>query len=206
MGIKDAIRQQVMSGMDMTEKMEDGEVERLIDSCILEEGKRTYIPLKEKVSIKNELFNSLRRWDILTEYIQDEDITEIMVNGCNNIFVERQGHIYKTASHFESEEKLNSIIQQMVADCNRRINDREPIVDARLKDGTRVNIVVPPVALDGATLTLRRFPKEKIDMKRLQELCSIDSTLSKLMELLVRSRYNIFISGGTGSGKTTFPQ
>lgn len=204
MGIKDAIRQQVMSGIDMTEKLEDWEVERLIDNCILDEGRRTYIPLKEKMSIKKELFNSLRRWDVLTEYIQDEDITEIMVNGCDSIFVEKKGRIYKTDAHFEDSERLNSIIQQIVADCNRRVNDREPIVDARLKDGTRVNIVVPPVALDGAILTLRRFPKEKIGIKKLLELGSIDDTLTKVMEILVKARYNIFISGGTGSGKTTF--
>ncbi len=203
-GLKGRLKERVLENMDMSREVEDYQVGKIIDRCILEESQNTYIPLKEKVSLRRELFNSFRRFDVLTEFLEDEDITEIMVNGYDHIFIEKGGRIYPTDKKFESEEKLKTVIQQIVADCNRRVNDTSPIVDARLKDGSRVNIVVPPVALDGPVITIRRFPKEKIDMSRLVELGSIDNNLVKILDALVKSRYNIFISGGTGSGKTTF--
>ena len=184
--------------------MEDDEIGRVIDKCILEESKNMYLPLKEKVQLRVELFNTFRRLDVLTELLEDECVSEVMVNGFDSIFVEKKGKIMPSEKTFESEEKLKSVIQQIVADCNRRINEANPIVDARLRDGSRVNIVMNPVALNGPTVTIRKFPNMSIDMKRLIELGSIDSSVSKILELLVKAKYNIFISGGTGSGKTTF--
>lgn len=203
-GLKSRLKDKVMSSLDMTADIEDYQVGRVIDDCILEESRHTYIPLKEKVYLRKELFNSFRRFDVLTDLLDDEDITEIMINGPYDIFVEKNGRVYKTDVAFESKERLDTVIQQMVAECNRRINDTEPIVDARLKDGSRVNIIIPPVAIDGATVTIRKFPKEKIDMSRLVSLGSIEKQVVDLLDALVKSRYNIFISGGTGSGKTTF--
>lgn len=202
--LKLRLKTRVMECLDMSKAMEDYQVSKIIDNCILEESNNTYIPLKEKMSLRKELFNTFRRFDVLTDLLEDEDITEIMVNGPDKIFVERAGKTYKTDKFFESSERLDTVIQQIVAECNRRINDTEPIVDARLRDGSRVNIIVPPVALDGATVTIRKFSKQKIDMERLVELGSIDKEVVKILDALVKSRYNIFISGGTGSGKTTF--
>ena len=156
------------------------------------------------MEIKKELFNSFRRLDILSTLLDQDDITEIMVNGYKDIYVERFGRIFKTDMSFESEDKLKSVIQQIVGDCNRRVNDASPIVDARLRDGSRVNVVVPPVALDGPVVTIRKFSNEIIDMERLVELGSISPAIIKILDALVKARYNIFISGGTGSGKTTF--
>lgn len=203
-GLKLRLKDKVMSSLDMTANIEDYQVSRVIDNCILEESRHTYIPLKEKVYLRKELFNSFRRFDVLTDLLDDEDITEIMINGPYDIFVEKKGRVYKTDVAFESKERLDTVIQQIVAECNRRINDTEPIVDARLRDGSRVNIIIPPVAIDGATVTIRKFPKEKIDMSRLVSLGSIEEQVVSLLDALVKSRYNIFISGGTGSGKTTF--
>ncbi len=203
-GLKIRLKDKVMSSLDMTANIEDYQVSRVIDNCILEESRHTYIPLKEKVYLRKELFNSFRRFDVLTDLLDDEDITEIMINGPYDIFVEKKGRVYKTDVAFENKERLDTVIQQIVAECNRRINDTEPIVDARLRDGSRVNIIIPPVAIDGATVTIRKFPKEKIDMSRLVSLGSIEKQVVSLLDALVKSRYNIFISGGTGSGKTTF--
>lgn len=203
-GLKETIRLRVMDMIDMTEEIADKRVEQVIDNCILEESRNTYIPLKEKLCIKRELFNSFRRLDVLTELLEDEDVTEIMVNGYDNIFIEKSGRVQRTERSFESEERLRTVIQQIVAECNRRINDTEPIVDARLRDGSRVNIVIPPIAMDGPMMTIRRFPKEKININRLVELGSISEPIVKLLDIFVKARYNIFISGGTGSGKTTF--
>ena len=159
--------------------------------------------MKEKVSLRVELFNSLRRLDVLTELLEDDSITEIMVNGMADIFVEREGKISRYDKTFSSEEKLETVIQHMVGDCNRRINAASPIVDARLKDGARVNVVTGPVSLGGPVITIRRFPQTRIDMKKLVSLGSLQSNVAGLLQVLVCAKYNIFISGGTGSGKTT---
>ena len=202
--LKERLREKVLSEIDMSKEVSDVDVGRTIDRCILEESKDTYLPLKDKISLRVELFNSFRRLDVLTDFLEEEEISEIMVNGTDNIFIERGGGLCKTDKSFENEDKLKAVIQQIVADCNRRINDANPIVDARLKDGSRVNIVIPPIALDGPTITIRRFPKHKIDLQRLVEIGSIDDYMIKVLDALIKSRYNIFISGGTGSGKTTF--
>lgn len=202
--VKRRLRDKVLSMIDMSKEVTDEDVGRIIDQCLIEETQNVYIPLKEKLDIKQELFNNFRRLDVLTEFLEEEDVSEIMVNGFQNIYVERRGSLYKTNKQFESEEKLNSVVQQIVADCNRRINDASPIVDARLRDGSRVNIVIPPVSLEGPVITIRRFPKSVIDMKRLVKLGSIPPYMIGVFDALIKSRYNIFISGGTGSGKTTF--
>lgn len=203
-GLKERLRSRIISEIDLSRELADEDIGRVIDRCILEETKNGYIPLKEKIGLRAELFNSLRRLDVLTEYLEDDDITEVMVNGCADIFIEKNGRITRAGHAFESEDKLRSVVQQIVAECNRRINEANPIVDARLRDGSRVNIVMNPVSLRGPVITVRKFPKETIDMDRLVQLGSINRAIIKIMSALVKAGYNIFISGGTGSGKTTF--
>lgn len=203
-GIRERLRQRIVEDMDLTMTLDDSEIGAIIDRCILEETKGEYFPIKEKVRLRTELFNSFRRLDVLTEFLEDEQVSEIMVNGTTPIFVERNGSIVKTDKRIPTEEKLHSLIQQIVADCNRRINEASPIVDARLKDGSRVSIVISPVSLSGTTITIRRFPKNRIGIGELIGLGSIDANISKVLQALVCAKYNIFISGGTGSGKTTF--
>ncbi|MBQ9935677.1 MAG: CpaF family protein [Lachnospiraceae bacterium] len=188
----------------MTCALDDSQIGEIIDSYIIEETRGEYFPIKEKIELRTELFNSFRRLDVLTELLEDEQVSEIMVNGTAPIYVERNGRIVRTEKNIESEEKLHSLIQQIVADCNRRINEANPIVDARLPDGSRVNIVINPVSLSGTTITIRRFPKNEITIEKLAQLGSIDEAFAKVLEALVVAKYNIFISGGTGSGKTTF--
>ncbi|MBQ9278847.1 MAG: CpaF family protein [Lachnospiraceae bacterium] len=203
-GVKRKLKNKVLMELDLSIEPTDEDISKIIDRCILEEDKSGYLPLKEKVLLRKELFNSLRRLDVLTEYIEDESITEIMVNGYNSIYLEKHGKIKKAPKCFESEEKLKSVVQQIVADCNRRINESSPIVDARLKDGSRVNMVLNPVALNGPVITIRKFPNEVMTLDRLVQLEALDKKTADFLKLLVRARYNIFISGGTGSGKTTF--
>lgn len=200
----DRIKKGVLSDLDLSVAMNDIQISEVIDRWILKETQGFYCPLKDKIELKRTLFNSLRRLDILTEYLEDEDVTEIMVNGKDNVFLEKKGRIIRADKCFESEEKLRSVIQQIVADCNRRVNESSPIVDARLADGSRVNIVINPISLDGSVVTIRKFPKEVINMKKLIELESISSPVAKILEAFVKAGFNIFVSGGTGSGKTTF--
>lgn len=202
--LKERLRNRVVSEIDLSRELADEDIGRVIDRCVLEEAKSGYISLKEKLVLRAELFNSLRRLDVLTEYLEDDDITEIMVNGCKDIFIEKNGRITRAEHIFESEDKLRTVVQQIVADCNRRINEANPIVDARLRDGSRVNIVMNPVSLRGPVITIRKFPQKTIDMDRLVQLGSINKEIIKVMSALVKAGYNIFISGGTGSGKTTF--
>ena len=189
-GLKERIKKRIVSDLDLSNKIEDEDIGRLIDRCILEEAGNTYMPLKDKVRLRVELFNSFRRLDVLTEYLEDEDITEIMINGKSDIFIEKEGRITKTQKSFESEEKLRSVVQQIVADCNRRINEASPIVDARLADGSRVNIVMNPVSLLGPVITIRKFPKKRIDMNKLIEYGSISSSVAKILDALVKVSLN----------------
>ncbi len=204
LGVREKLRQRIVKDIDMTMALEDWEIAEIIDRCILEETKDEYFPLKEKVNLRKELFNSFRRLDVLTEYLEDDQVSEIMVNGTAPIFIEKRGRIIRTNKRIVSEEKLHSLIQQIVATCNRRINEASPIVDARLEDGSRVSIVISPVSLSGTTITIRRFPKDRIGIEKLIELGTIDDSFGKVLKALVLGKYNIFISGGTGSGKTTF--
>ena len=204
LGIREKLRRRIVEDIDMTCALDDSQIGEIIDSYIIEETRGEYFPIKEKIELRTELFNSFRRLDVLTELLEDEQVSEIMVNGTAPIYVERNGRIVRTEKNIESEEKLHSLIQQIVADCNRRINEANPIVDARLPDGSRVNIVINPVSLSGTTITIRRFPKNEITIEKLIRLGSIDEAFAKVLEALVVAKYNIFISGGTGSGKTTF--
>lgn len=204
LGIREKLRRRIVEDIDMTCALDDSQIGEIIDSYIIEETRGEYFPIKEKIELRTELFNSFRRLDVLTELLEDEQVSEIMVNGTAPIYVERNGRIVRTEKNIESEEKLHSLIQQIVADCNRRINEANPIVDARLPDGSRVNIVINPVSLSGTTITIRRFPKNEITIEKLAQLGSIDEAFAKVLEALVVAKYNIFISGGTGSGKTTF--
>lgn len=202
--IRDQIREQILAEMDYSRQLEDEEVRETIGRLL---GAREYagiLTLRERSRMGRELFHAIRKMDVLQELIDDPEVTEIMVNGMNGIFVEREGHMYQYPHQFGSAEKLQDVIQQMVAGCNRVVNEASPIVDARLENGSRVNIVLKPVALNGPIVTIRRFPETPMSAANLIEYGSMSQEISRFLERLVRSRYNIFISGGTGSGKTTF--
>ena len=168
-----------------------------------EESAREYIPLQKKAELGRELFNAFRKLDLLQDLIEDEEITEIMINGTQNIFVERKGRITMTDKRFPSRSRLEDVIQQIVAGANRMVNESVPIADARLPDGSRVNVVLYPVALNGPVVTIRKFPAEQITMQDLVRLGALSEETAAFLKKLVVSGYNIFISGGTGSGKTT---
>ena len=156
------------------------------------------------MELVKKIFNSVRRLDVLQELLEDPDITEIMINGPDHIFIEKGGRLLDSGKKFPSQAKLEDVIQQIVSKVNRVVNEASPIVDVRLLDGSRVNVVLPPVALDGPVMTIRRFPENPFDMDKLLELGSITEEAAVFLRTLVEARYNIFISGGTGSGKTTF--
>ena len=202
--LKAAIRQQVVSSIDYSKEVSDDEIYELIDSELITRSKRLMISMDEKKKLRKEVFFSIRKLDILQQLLDDEKVTEIMINGPKNIFIERNGAISKYEAGFESDEKLQDVVQQIVASCNRVVNESSPIVDARLENGARVNIVLPPVSLGGPVITIRRFPDKPITMERLIELGAISEYLRDYLQVLMRAGYNIFISGGTGSGKTTF--
>lgn len=202
-GKKEALKAEILRALEGRLQVEDEELRELIDKAVLEAGERGFLPLAEKVRLKKELFDSFRRLDILQELVEDSSITEIMVNGCEAVFVEQNGGIRQLEKHFESREQLEDLIQQIVSRVNRTVNLASPIADARLEDGSRVHVVLPPIAIDGPVLTIRRFP-EPITMERLTEFGSITGEAAEFLRVLVMAGYNIFISGGTGSGKTTF--
>lgn len=184
--------------------MEDQEIYRQIDDLILEETRNRYVSLRRKEALRTELFNSIRKLDILQELIDDDSVAEIMVNGTEGIFLERNGRLLCWEKKITSKEKLEDMVQQIAGRCNRIVNESVPVADARLSDGSRVSLVLPPVALNGPVITIRRFPKNPIHMDRLVELGAVTTEAAAFLRALVRSGYNIFISGGTGSGKTTF--
>ena len=197
------LRQRLMEQMESRMQVEDEELRDLIDMAILEAAEGAYLPLKERLCLRKELFDSFRRLDILQELVDDPTITEIMVNGTEHIFVERQGRVEELEKHFDSVGQLEDLIQQIVSRVNRTVNLASPIADARLEDGSRVHVVLAPVALNGPILTIRKFP-EPITMERLIELKSISREAAAFLQKAVERGLNIFISGGTGSGKTTF--
>lgn len=196
------LRQRLMEQMDSRMHVEDDELCDMIDMAILEAGAGAYMPLKERLRLRKELFDSFRRLDILQELVDDPTITEIMVNGTEHIFVERRGCIEELEKHFDSVGQLEDLIQQIVSRVNRTVNLSSPIADARLEDGSRVHVVLAPVAINGPILTIRKFP-EPITMERLIELKSISREAADFLKKAVENGLNIFISGGTGSGKTT---
>lgn len=194
----------VLEQLDLSKEVEDDELIDIIYHILERVSREQYIPLKEKEQLGRELFNAFRKLDILQELIEDEEITEIMINGTQNIFLERDGRIFLSDKRFSSREKLEDVIQQIVAGANRLVNEATPIVDTRLEDGSRVNVVLPPVAINGPIVTIRKFPREAITMEKLLKWNSISEELLHFLIVLVKAKYNIFISGGTGSGKTTF--
>ena len=201
---KDILQKKLMDKLDLQQTLSDTEIHQIIEHEIFIRAKDVYLSLEEKRMLKKELFNTLRGLDVLSGLLEEEEISEIMINGKENIFIEKGGSIFKTEEVFSSEEKLRNVIQQIVSRCNRMVNETEPIVDARLEDGSRVNVVLPPVALNGAVMTIRKFPKTFFTMDRLIEMGSVTKEAANFLKRLVRAKYNIFISGGTGSGKTTF--
>ena len=194
------IHKKILERLDLSKEVDDEQLVELIHTVLEETGQETYISLKEKTMLGREMFNAFRKLDILQELIEDEDITEIMINGTDHIFIEKEGKISQLPKRFVSKNKLEDVIQQMVASANRMVNEASPIVDARLEDGSRVNVVLYPVALNGPVVTIRKFPKEVITKEELIRLGSISREIAEFLEKLVVSRYNIFVSGGTGSG------
>lgn len=201
--VQKELRGRLRQELEERRQMGDGELSELIDSMIQQAGETLYLPLAQRIRIRGELYNSFKKLDILQELVDNPQITEIMVNGEHSVFVERGGAICRWDRSFETREQLEDLIQQIVSRVNRTVNAASPIADARLEDGSRVHVVLPPVALDGPALTIRKFP-EPITMERLIRLGSITETAAEFLKKLVRAGYNLFISGGTGSGKTTF--
>ena len=198
------IREQVLERLSYAEDVLDDAVLQCIDKAIKQYLKQHYIEIGQWKSIRMSIFNSLRRLDVLQELVEDQSITEIMVNGPEYIFIERHGRITRVPVQFESRAKLEDVIQKIVSNTNRIVNESNPIVDSRLEDGSRVNVVLQPIARNGPVLTIRKFPSNPITIEKLIEIGSINEEVSEFLRKLVIARYNIFISGGTGSGKTTF--
>ena len=198
------IEARLFDSFDINTDIDDeGIMDRIQEEiCIF--AKEYPIDVDERMRLQKELFYSLRKYDVLSRLLEDDDITEIMINGFNHIFIEKRGKVIETNESFSSKEKLDDVIQQIVGANNQIINETTPIVDTRLEDGSRVNIVLPPIAIDGSVMSIRRFSKEPITLNRLIELNSISEEIKEFLGRLIRARYNIFISGGTGSGKTTF--
>lgn len=194
----------ILEELDMSRETDDEELTRLIHRVLNEAQEQEYIPLARRSELGRELFNAFRKLNLLQEFLEDEEITEIMINGTQNIFLEKNGRLYPSQKRFASEEKLEDVIQQIVSGSNRIVNEASPIVDARLSDGSRVNVVLFPVALNGPIVTIRKFPKEAITMEQLILWHSVNEEVAGFLARLAKAGYNIFISGGTGSGKTTF--
>lgn len=201
--LKQEIKSRLLEKLDHSMEMEDEAVQELVENEVWLMGKETYIPLAEKKRLCREIYYAIRKYDVLQELLEDETVTEIMVNGPDYIFIEKEGRLQQWQTAFESEDKLLDVIQQIVAKANRVVNESSPIVDARLF-GSRVHVVLPPVALNGPILTIRRFGKTPLLIPELLRLGSVSQEICTFLEKLVIAGYNIFISGGTGSGKTTF--
>ena len=203
-GLYEELKSQILQRVDLSREVSDEEMQKLIDEVILTCGKEKRLSLNEKCRLKKELFYALRKMDMLQELLEEHSITEIMVNGTEGIFLEREGRLYRWDKSFASEERILDIVQQIAGACNRTVNESQPIVDARLKNGDRVHIVLPPVAVNGPIITIRRFPDEPVTMQKLLELESISEEEAEFLKHAVRAGYSILIAGGTGSGKTTF--
>lgn len=197
------IRQEVLHQLDCDLKATDEAVYREIDRTILREGHAWYGSLQEKKNLRQEVFDSIRRLDILEKYLRDEEVTEIMVTGLEHIFIERRGVLIKTPDRFLDESEIYRLIDQMVAGTNRMVNETVPIVDSRLPDGSRVHIVLPPVSLSGPVITIRKFQKGGMTMDKLIRYREFPETLAPLLSCLIKSRYSILIDGATNSGKSS---
>lgn len=198
------IKDLVLSEMDFSKELDDDEIYDLIAEIVSREVKGNSITFKERAGLEKAIFYSLRKLDVLQELVDDPEISEIMVNGPDNIFYEKKGQIHRFEGHFSSEEKMEDVIQQIVGRHNRVVNQSSPIVDTRLSDGSRVNIVLKPISIGGSAISIRKFPESPMDMDKLIKIGSLSVEAAQFLETLVKARYSIFISGGTGSGKTTF--
>lgn len=198
------IREMVSQRLDLTRNVEDDEIRQVIMEIIAEESRHEYLSLTEKRDVMEGVFNSMRGLDVLQPLVDDPSVTEIMINGPDHVFIEQNGHLFQKDISFGTNEKLENVILNIVSKVNRTVNEANPIVDARLLDGSRVNVVLPPIALDGPTVTIRKFPEDPMTVQKLIEYGSITPEVAELLERMVKAKYNIFISGGTGSGKTTF--
>lgn len=199
-----AIRRELMEQLSQGEEWTDDEIQEKIDDLVIQRTRNTGLSVSDKTRISRELFYSVRKLDVLQELLEDDSVTEIMVNGYRNIFVEREGKRQRWEKCFTSRQKLEDVVQQIAGKCNRVINENQPIVDARLAGGERVNAVVYPVALEGPVLTIRRFPDTPITMEWLIHKGSITQEAADFLQDMVRAGYSILIGGGTSSGKTTF--
>jgi len=199
-----SVREMVAKRLDLTRNVKDDEIHQAIADIVTEESQQHYMSLAEKREVMEGVFNSMRGLDVLQPLVDDPSITEIMINGPHHVFVEQSGRLYRKNVSFETNEKLENVILNIVSKVNRTVNEANPIVDARLLNGSRVNVVLPPIALDGPTVTIRKFPEDPMTVQKLIAYGSITSEVAELLERMVKAKYNIFISGGTGSGKTTF--
>lgn len=202
-GIREELRKEVREEVSGIQQISDEELYEIIDRHIFKKGEEEYLPLKERIELRTGLFNSFRKLDILQQLLDDTEVTEVMINGPEHIFLERKGVMETWNQEFDSEEQLEDMVQQIVSRVNRTVNVASPIADARLPDGSRVHVVLPPISLDGPVVTIRKFPRQ-ITMQMLIESGTVSTEAAKFLEKLVRAGYNIFISGGTNSGKTTF--
>ncbi len=198
------IRQAVLERMDFTKEFPDSELLELIAREMSQQKGIERLNVQQRIFVEQRVFNSLRKLDVLQELLEDEEITEVLVNGPNHIYYEKEGRFYEHAYHFASEEKLQDVVQQIVGRHNRVVNLTSPIVDTRLEDGSRVNIVLKPIAIDGTAISIRKFGNTPIDMQALINFGTLTEEVAKFLKQIVVARYNIFISGGTSSGKTTF--
>ena len=192
--------ERIMEELDLSKDIDDLRLVEVIHEMLEEKSRECYLPLREKSRLGKELFNAFRRLDIVQELLEDEEVTEIMINGTDYIFVEKHGQLFQTDKRFVSRRKLEDVVQNMVAGANRSVNEASPIVDARLEDGSRLNVVLYPVALNGPVVTIRKFPKEVMSMDKLLEKETLNLEMVLFLEKLMVSKYNLFISGGTGSG------
>ena len=198
------IQEVILQKLDINSSISDQTILSLIEESVLRFAHTVYLSMDEKKEVIQRTFYAIRKLDVLQEILEDQEITEIMVNGPDQIFIEKQGRLEPYPKKFLSKEKLEDVIQQIVGKVNRTVNESSPIVDVRLQDGSRVNVVLPPVAINGPIVTIRKFPADPITMEYLVSIQSITMQAAEFLKKLVQAKYNIFISGGTGSGKTTF--
>lgn len=201
---KEKIRRQVLEQIPADMEIGEERLVQIIDESIAKMMQGEYIGFRERKRLRREIYNSMRKLDVLQELMEEDDVTEIMVNGPEHIFIEKAGALFETGMEFDSEERLSDIARQIASAGNRIVNETNPILDVRMFDGSRVNIVMPPVAIDGPVITIRKFPKDPLTMESLIGMEAITEEAAETLQKLVEAKYNIFISGGTGAGKTTF--
>ena len=201
--IFEKLRSDIMAALDLSREQNDEEIYRFIETEVEEYSQNNLLTLKEREQLEHLLFNSLRKYDAIQELLEDADVTEIMINGASHIFYEKKGKLFQAQTHFSSEQKLSDVIQQMAGNSNRMVNEASPIVDTRLPDGSRVNVVLSPISIDGSAVSIRKFPSKPLEMEDLIRMGTVSEKAAELLKILVCAGFNLFISGGTGSGKTT---